>query len=218
VTDPARPRGRAPIKAGGGGTTATARRRRPIAFGVHQLLEYFFAVALVVLSVHVGRSDLLLAGGAALGLLALTARGPLGLVRVCGRRLHALFDVTAGLLLALAPLVGPLRPGVVGIVAIEVVAVVWLRVAMLTRYTVRADTAEVTAAGATTPPSSSADADRAAGDRAAGAASSAIRHWGRLMSGARNRLPGAQAALESGARQMGSQAGRLQRAWRRATR
>jgi hypothetical protein len=168
-------------------------------------------VALVVLSVHLGRSDLLLGAGALFGLLAITAQGPLGLVRVCGRRLHLFLDVAVALALALSPLVGVLRPGVVGIVVVELVAVAWLRVATLTRYTTagpKAPHAERPTPRVTGP--GPADEGLSPGPTLVG-----FRRLGRMTAGARNRLPGAAAALDSGARKMGGHAGRLQRTWRR---
>lgn len=217
MTDRARQRDSDPISTGDPGAPADApRRRRPIAFGVHQLFEYFLAVALVVLSVHIGHSDLLVAGGAIFGLLAVTARGPLGLVRICGPRLHAVLDVAAAVLLAGAPLVRPLRPGVLGIVVIELVAVAWLRVTMLTRYTSRARS--VATDPVATTPSPSVNGDQEGADTTPGSTLSAMRGLGRMTAGARNRIPEAKTTLDSGARQMGAHAGRLQRAWRRATR
>jgi hypothetical protein len=223
VTAPARRRDRAPISTRGPGTTAgTPRRRRPIAFAIHQLFEYFFAVALIVLSVHIGRSALLLAAGVGLGILAVTARGPLGLIRVCGARLHAVLDVVAGVLMALSPLVPTLRPGALGIVAIELVAVAWLRVTMLTRYRspAGATTGATVAAvvGTTAEPDAGAETTPGTAAVPTGPTMSAFRRLGRLTAGARTRLPETQAALEAGARRMGGQAGRAQRAWRRAAR
>jgi hypothetical protein len=136
---------------------------------------------------------------------------------VCGRHLHHVLDVCAGVLLALAPLARALRPGVVGIVLVELVAVAWLRVTTLTRYAARADSPDaggsVDTSGAPMPtgPMPTGPAD-------AGPALSAIRGLGRMTAGARRRLPDAGVSLDSGARRMGAQAGRLQRAWRRATR
>jgi hypothetical protein len=217
VTVRARQRDRAPITTGDpGATTGVARRLRPIPFGIHQLFEYFFAVALVVISVHIGGNTLLVIAGATLGLLALTARGPLGLIRLCGPRLHAVLDVTAGVVLAFSPLVRPLRPGVVGIVVLELVVVAWLRISMLTRYTVRPDPSG--SAGGPDMSSSSASNDGPEiGNVSPGPTLSAIRGLGRLTAGARNRLPDARDRLPD-ARQMGAHAGRLQRAWRRTTR
>lgn len=223
MTAPPRRRDRAPISTRGPGTPAgTPRRRRPIAFGVHQLFEYFFAFALIVLSVHIGRSELLLAAGAVLGLLAVTARGPLGLIRVCGARLHAVLDVVAGVLMALSPLSPTLRPGALGIVAIELVAVAWLRLTMLTRYHAPTGATMAAVVGTTAEPDAGTDAgtDRGSGaaEVPAGPTLSTIHRLGRLTAGARTRVPEAQAVLDAGARRVGGQAGRVQRAWRRAAR
>jgi hypothetical protein len=183
----------------------------------------------VVLSVHIGGSDLLLIGGIAFGLLALTARGPFGLLRLCPGPLHGILDVVVAVVLALSPLIGPLRSGIVSIVVIELVAVAWLRLSMLTRYRPRAPstgtastgTASTDPAAAVVDPTVATTAPPApdpTDDTATGPALGAIRHLGRLTAGARQRLPEAQGALESGARQLGTHSGRLQRAWRRATR
>jgi hypothetical protein len=185
-----------------------------VAFGLHQILEYILAVALVLMSVHIGRSRLLLIGGVIFGLLALTARGPLGIVRLCGMRLHGLLDVTAAVFLAAAPLIGPLRPGIAGLVAIELVAVAWLRLAMLTRYSSGADRVMAVAATSTASAGTGPDVEEAP----PGSVLSTIRGLGRMTAGARTRLPEAKVALDSGARRMGGHAGRLQRAWRRAAR
>jgi hypothetical protein len=180
----------------------------------------------VVLSVHIGGSDLLLIGGIAFGLLALTARGPFGLLRLCPGPLHGILDVVVAVVLALSPLIGPLRSGIVSIVVIELVAVAWLRLSMLTRYRPRAPstgtastgTASTDPAAAVVDPAAAPPASALTDDTATGPALGAIRHLGRLTAGARQRLPEAQGALESGARQLGTHSGRLQRAWRRATR
>jgi hypothetical protein len=220
VTDRTRLRGRAPITNRVPDTpTGTPPRRRPIAFGLHQLFEYFFAAALALLSVHIGRSAVLLTAAIVLGLLALTARGPLGVVRICGSRLHRVLDVVAGVLLALSPLVRALRPGAIGIVAVEVVALAWLRVTMLTRYTARpgsTDSGVAVTAGAEA--GSVMEAGPGNGDATSGPTLSAVRGLGRMTARARNRLPEGRATLDSGARRMGAGAGRLQRAWRRTTR
>lgn len=193
------------------------RRRRPIAFGIHQLLEYLLAAGLVVLSVHVGRSRLFLVSGVMFGVLALSARGPLGILRLCGRRLHATLDVGAAVLLAVAPLVPPLRPGPVGIVAVEFVALAWLRVAMLTRYSGDRDASAITDRnGRTSHPGGPSGADATAAPP--GQVLSAIRGLGRMTAAATSRLPDAQSALDTGARRVGTEAGRLRRAWRRAAR
>jgi hypothetical protein len=176
----------------------------------------------VLLSVHVGRGHLLLATGVIFGLLALTARGPLGLIRICGRRLHAVLDVGVGLLLGLSPLVPALRPGVAGIVVVELAAVASLRGSMLTRYAPRFDPAPVPAGSAVVGSEASPAIATESGPKTVtgppGPTLAAIRGLGRLVAGAQTRQPDAQVALEAGARRAGGQAGRLQRAWRRAGR
>jgi hypothetical protein len=166
-----------------------------------------------VVAVHIGHSDLLLVAAVVFGVLALTSRGPLGLVRACGPRLHAVLDVTAAVLLALAPLVRPLRPGVIGIVVIEVVAVGWLRLATVTRYSAPTRTkGDALSTGAPVIDIGAVD------DRPTGSTQSLMRGLGRMAAGAKNRRPDSKTTLDSGARQVGAHAGRLQRAWRRATR
>ena len=93
------------------------------------------AGALAGLSIHVGHSGLLLVAAGAFALLAVTARGPLGLARVCGPRLHATLDIVVALAVAAAPIVPALRPDITGIAAVEVAALAWVRLATLTRYT-----------------------------------------------------------------------------------
>lgn len=182
-------------------------------------MECFFAVVLVVVSVHIGGSDLLLAAGSIIGLLALTARGPIGIVRVCGARLHAVLDVVAGILLAASPLVRALRPGTVGIVAVELVAVAWLRMTMLTRYAARVDSPVATGrAGAATLSPSGAGAVAGAEGARPGPALSAVRRLGRMTAGARIRMPDTRRTVDSGARRMGTHVGRLGRAWRSTSR
>jgi hypothetical protein len=172
---------------------------------------------LVLLSVHLGDSPVLLAAGGLLGVLALTARGPLGLVRVCGPRLHAVFDVAAGVLLALSPLFRALRPGVLGIAALELVALVWLRMTMVTRYTERTDSPGAAPDPATTTSGPVPGREPGSDGAPVGPPLSAFRELGRLTATARRRLPDAQDTIDSGARRIGGHAGRLHRAWRRTT-
>jgi hypothetical protein len=178
-------------------------RRRPIAFGLHQLFEYLVAVALVVLSVHIGHSQLLLIGGSALGLLALTARGPLGIIRLCGPRFHAALDINAA-----------------GIVAVELAALAWLRVAVLTRYpgTAAGTTVDDRSPSPPSPPSSPPTEETTVGGTPPAQLLRVAHRLGRSAATARRRLPEAQPTLEAGARRMGEQAGRLRRSWRRTIR
>ena len=99
-----------------------------IPFWALQVLELGVAFLLVTQSVHVGRGGILIALGIVLGLLALTADGPLGVVRVCGQRLHVLLAAGAALTLAALAFVPALRPDVEGLLVIvgAVVAVVFL--------------------------------------------------------------------------------------------
>jgi hypothetical protein len=166
-----------------------------------------------VVALHIGHSDLLLVAAVVFGILALISRGPLGLVRACGPRLHGVLDVTAAVVLALAPLVRSLRPGVIGIVVVEVVAVGWLRLATLTRYSTPPRTQD----GAVSTGASAIDVGAGA-DRSAVSTPSVVRGLGRMAAGARNRMPDAKTTLDTGARQVGAHAGRLHRAWRRTTR
>jgi len=105
-----------------------------VPFALHQLLEYAAAALLAETSVHVAHGGVLVGAAVGVAALAMTARGPLGVVRVCGTRLHGALDVVAALALAASPAVPALRPGAAGIVAVEVVAVAWIRLATLTRY------------------------------------------------------------------------------------
>ncbi|MHB8593656.1 MAG: hypothetical protein ACYDB3_04895 [Acidimicrobiales bacterium] len=155
---------------------------------MHQLLEYLGAGALVELSIHIAHGAVLVAAGAVFGVLALTAKGPLGVLRVCGRRLHGVLDVIVSLALALSPLVPALRPGAAGIVVVEVSAVAWLRMATLTRYAEPA-VARTGAAGGVGGASGGAPAASVAGRR-----------------------------LHAGARAAGDVTGRLWRGWRGAWR
>ncbi|HXQ58622.1 MAG TPA: hypothetical protein VN799_00945 [Acidimicrobiales bacterium] len=219
MTGPARRRARTGVAPDS--TAGTARRQRPIAFWLHQLLEYLLAVGLVVLSVHIGRSELLLTGGVIFGVLALTARGPLGIVRVCGPRLHAVLDIAAAGFIAVAPLVRPLRPGAVGIVVVELSALAWVRLATLTRYSVgRGGRSPARAAVAPTlapsPLDPGARPSRAPDEPPSGRALSAIRGLGRMTAEAKSRLPEVQPTLDTHARRIGGHTRRLQRAWRRA--
>ena len=79
-------------------------------------------------------SGLLLVAAGAFGLLAITARGPLGLVRVCGPRLHAILDIVVAVAVARPPWSGHCDLASSGSSSIEVVALGWLRLATLTRY------------------------------------------------------------------------------------
>jgi hypothetical protein len=124
-----------PTDAGAGGEPpgrGSARWRIP--FWALQVLEFGVAFLLVTQSVHVGRGDLLVAGGIVFGLLALTADGPLGVVKVCSQRVHVPLVAGAALLLGALAFVPSFRPDVEGLLVIAgaVVAVVLLATRTIT--------------------------------------------------------------------------------------
>ena len=95
------------------------------------------AFLLVTQSIHVAHGALLVAGGGALTVLALTADGPLGVRRMCSGRLHRLLVVVVAGALALCCLAPRIRPDGEGLLVIAV-AVVAL-VVLASRTTVSAD-------------------------------------------------------------------------------
>jgi hypothetical protein len=114
--------------------------RRVVPFWILQLAELLAAVALADLSLHVDRGGLLVAGTGVLALLAITAKGPLGLVRVVSRRIHVYAVCVVAVVLALSPILPQIRPDASGIIIIEFAAVGLFRLATLTNtvVTVRA--------------------------------------------------------------------------------
>ncbi len=102
-------------------------------FWVLQLAELLAAVAFADLSLHVDHGQLLVGGTVAFALLAVTAQGPLGLVRVVPRRLHVHIACVVCVLFALAPALPQLRPDASGIIVVEFGAVGLFRLATLTR-------------------------------------------------------------------------------------
>jgi len=69
----------------------------------------------------------------ALAALAVTAQGPLGIVRICGQRLHLLLVTIVSAMAALAPIVPVLRPDIQGIIVIEFGIVGLIRLATFTQ-------------------------------------------------------------------------------------
>jgi len=107
--------------------------RRWLPFWVLQAAELAVAFVFVDVAVHLTSQGSLLAGAAVLALLALTARGPLGIVRVCPRRLHVLLVPVVSAAIALSPILPVLRPDLTGIVVAEFGAIGLVRLATLTR-------------------------------------------------------------------------------------
>ncbi len=165
---------------------------------------------------HIGHSGLLLVAAGAFALLALTARGPLGLTRLCGPRLHGALDFGVALALAAAPIVPALRPDVTGIVVVELAALAWVRVATLTAYAKTPAGAAATGPGPDGANSERADIGATAATTGVGRRHAAVaRGLGVLVGRSARRLPQADDVLRSGARRAGRHAARLQRGWRR---
>jgi hypothetical protein len=183
---------------------------------VHHLLEYVLAGALAELSVHIGRSGLLVAAAGAFALLALTARGPLGIARVCGPKLHATLDIAVAVAVAAAPLFPTVRPDLNGIVVVEVAALAWLRLSTLTRYTPSAPGGAGTGAAAslTAVMDPNIEGQRSDAGTAPATGAAVARGLGILAGRSARRLPAAEASLRSGARRAGRQTARL-RTWRK---
>jgi hypothetical protein len=181
------------------------------------VLEYILAGALAELSVHIGRSGLLVAAAGAFALLALTARGPLGIARVCGPKLHGTLDIAVAVAVAAAPLFPTVRPDLNGIVVVEVAALAWLRLSTLTRYTPSAprDAGTGAAAGLTTVMDPHIEGQRSDASGAAPPTGAVMaRGLGILAGRSARRLPAAEETLRSGARRAGRQTARL-RTWRK---
>ena len=101
-------------------------------FWLLQAMELVVAVVFVDISVHVSRGGILIGGAAVYGILAIMAKGPLGIFRLCGRRLHVRLVVLASALLALSPIFSALRPDIEGIIVIEFGAIGVIRLATFT--------------------------------------------------------------------------------------
>jgi hypothetical protein len=226
ATSRPRLRGSPPITVGPPGPDPRRRRAprpRPIPFLAHQLLEYLVAGSLAGLSIHIRHSGLLLAAAAAFALLAVTARAPLGLAKVCGPRLHATLDVVVAVAVAAAPILPALRPDITGIAAVEVTALAWLRLSTLTRYTrLPSPSGGGTLDGDGVPVGNNTVGNNTVGidtvgDRTGSPATGAVvlRGLGILAGRSARRLPEAEEKLHGGARQAGRHAARLQRTWRK---
>lgn len=118
-----------PGAAGVGASVAPSSRVTP--FWILQLAEILSVLALADLSLHVSRGGVLLVAGAVFAALALTADGPLGLIRIFGRRFHVRLVVVVSVLVAVSPVVPSIRPDVEGIIILELVAVGIIRLATL---------------------------------------------------------------------------------------
>jgi hypothetical protein len=108
-------------------------RNRWLPLWVLQVTELVVALVFVDVSVHVSNAGLLVAAAAAFAVLAVTARGPLGIVRICGERLHVVLVMAVAGTAAVAPLIPALRPDIEGIIVLEFGAIGLMRLATFTR-------------------------------------------------------------------------------------
>jgi hypothetical protein len=102
-------------------------------FWVVQATEIALGVAFIDISVHVSNGGLLVASAIAFFTLAVTAKGPLGVARICSQPLHLALAMAVAVLVAIAPVLPGLRPDIEGIIVLEFGAVGLLRVCTLTR-------------------------------------------------------------------------------------
>jgi hypothetical protein len=100
---------------------------------VLQVTELVVALVFVDVSVHVSNAGLLVAAAAAFAALAVTAHGPLGIVRICGERLHLVLVMATAGTAAVAPVIPALRPDIEGIIVLEFGAIGLMRLATFTR-------------------------------------------------------------------------------------
>ncbi len=193
-------------------TSPEGRARRWLPFWVLQAVELAVAVVFVDISIHVSNGGLLVAGAVAYAVLAVSARGPLGIVHVCSQSLHLVLVIIVSVLVALAPVVAVLRPDIEGIIVVEFGAVGLLRVCTLTRVSSVIDTtaiestAVVADATAPTPPSPMPPPSDAAA-RWAGRTSGAVAATGRRVAAAYGPKAGEQ--VRQSIRKAGRKAGRI---------
>jgi hypothetical protein len=105
--------------------------RRITPFWILQAAEILSVVGLADLSLHVDRGGVLAVAGSIFAALALTADGPLGIVRIFSRKHHVVLVVVVAAVVALSPVVSAIRPDIEGILILEVAAVGIIRLATL---------------------------------------------------------------------------------------
>ena len=105
----------------------------------------------------------ILAAAAYLMALALFSQGPLGLVRVLGPRLHRALDLVLVVGLAISPVFARGDLDVSGVIVVEALAIVGLRLALRTQYVPAAALVPATAAAAE-PPTARPAAEAGVGD------------------------------------------------------
>ncbi len=201
---------------------------RVLPFWVLQAGQLGAAGALVDLSIHLARPQLLLALACLLAGVTLLADAPLGVVRVLPRKPAAILAVAVSVAAVPAMLAPPLRPGVEGAVIVVFVAVGIARLATLTRLAVgpgpqarpgtapgdhAGDHAGARSGGGGTSPAGGSDpGERTMDQRGTGTA--AARRLGveaaRLAAAAERRRPELERAARHLARRAGRAAGRVQ--------
>lgn len=122
--------------AGGVGAAVTPSSR-VTPFWILQLAEILSVLALADLSLHVRRGGVLAVAGAVFAALALTADGPLGVIRIFGRKFHVWLVVVVAVVVAVSPVISSIRPDVEGIIILELVAVGIIRLATLVNTDLR---------------------------------------------------------------------------------
>lgn len=115
-----------------GGTVPPGRHtQRIVPFWVLQATEILSVVGLADLSLHVSRGGVLAVAGGVFAALALAADGPLGILRICGRKLHVILVSAVAVIVAVSPVVSALRPDIEGIIILEVATIGIIRLATL---------------------------------------------------------------------------------------
>jgi hypothetical protein len=99
---------------------------------VLQATEVAIALIFMELLIHVSNGGLLVVAAIVFFILAVTARGPLGVFRICSQRLHLMLAIAAAVAVAVAPVIPAIRPDVQGIIVIEFGAIGLIRLATLT--------------------------------------------------------------------------------------
>ena len=116
--------------------TRKPRVARFIPFAAHQAADYLFGAGLIFFSVHAsgGMSLVMLIIGAIWCGFAAVTNGPVGLLRLVGRRPHAIGDVVIAIALGLSPLAVHRHLDWIAVGFAEAVVLVQLRVAAWTAY------------------------------------------------------------------------------------
>ena len=118
-------------RVGRGVGVADRRSQRVAPFWILQATEILSVVGLADLSLHVSRGGVLAVAGGVFAALALAADGPLGILRICGRKLHVILVSAVAVIVAVSPVVSALRPDIEGIIILEVAAIGIIRLATL---------------------------------------------------------------------------------------